>query len=281
MRGGDARVGIRAAPNPSPTDTCCPAPGACSVATSASQEEALGTVLRALATIIAADPASYGDADARLRTAGALAAATIGLYWATSLRADVPALPAAEPLAAALSCVLQAYSKLPAYCKKEEPASGRPSFFDALTAGVASAVFAAAHSLASLLLEYGSGAQKSGLVWRQLVPACLRVIRQFGAMLIPAAPRRRRRRRSRCSHCADYDSQPCSQPQPDGLNDEYLLDPANFAFAQHAHSLLQLVAGQAERPALSLEDSVASLLEPADTVETMEACISFFHSATM
>lgn len=67
----------------------------------------------------------------------------------------------------------------------------------------------------------------------------------------------------------------------DGLNDEYLLDPANYAFAQHSFSLLQMITQQAERPALSLEESVQTLLEPADTVETMEACISFFHSATM
>lgn len=158
-------------------------------------------MLRALATIIAADPATYGDADARLRTASSLAAATIGLYWATSLRGtDVPALPAAEPLAAALGGVLQAYARLPAYSKSksedaaagaegqgakqaagEKPAQRSPSFFDALTQGAASAVFAAAHSLASLLLEYGSSSQKSGLVWKRLVPACLRAIRQFGA----------------------------------------------------------------------------------------------------
>lgn len=68
---------------------------ACRVAATSSQEESLQTVLAALATIIAADPTSYGDSDSRLRTAGSLAAATISLYWATSLRTELPMLPAA------------------------------------------------------------------------------------------------------------------------------------------------------------------------------------------
>lgn len=79
--------------------------------------------------------------------------------------------------------MLSTYSKLPAYSKKDDPAPARPSFFDVLSQGVASAVFAAAHSLASLLLEYGSTQQRQQLVWKKLVPACLKVIRQFGGCL--------------------------------------------------------------------------------------------------